>query len=70
VYIDLIPCSKHQLNSNQFVCNEQQVPALVFVEHSTAFSTSIFKGLSRAEAPDSSNTSAAAIAEKCMVYQN
>lgn len=44
------------------------VPACVFREHSTAFSTSIFSGLSNAEAPAKSSANAAVIDEKRMVW--
>lgn len=45
---------------------EQRIPSLVFVEHSTALTTSMFNGLSRAVTPDSSSASAVATVEECM----
>lgn len=43
------------------------IPSLVFLEHSTAFCTSMLSGVSRAEAPAKSSAKAAVIDEKRMM---
>ena len=64
-----LPCRLHDLldrfdKRHRFI---NRLPSLVFVEQSTAFTTSMFKGLSSAEAPVSSRATAVAMFETRMI---